>query len=76
MERSSFVELDTDNSMNFKTKVSSWISKWTLRGVVNNNWKSVITSLNSTPEKVYGLEKTHKINNPVRVITSGCNTAT
>ena len=24
---------------------------------------------------MYGLVKTHKVNNPVRVITSGCNTA-
>ena len=25
----------------------------------------------STPGKMYGLVKTHKVNNPVRVITSG-----
>ena len=34
-----------------------------------------ITSVNSTPGKMYGLVKTPKVNNPVRVITSGCNTA-
>ena len=30
---------------------------------------------NSTPGKMYGLVKTHKQGNPVRVITSGCGTA-
>ena len=29
----------------------------------------------STPGKMYGNIKTHKIGNPTRVITSGCNTA-
>ena len=28
----------------------------------------------STPGKMYGNDKTHKIGNPTRVITSGCNT--
>ena len=34
-----------------------------------------ITPVNSTPGKMYGLVKTHKVNNPIRVIISGCNTA-
>ena len=41
--------------------------------MIDNNW--FITPTNSTPGKMYGLVKTHKVNNPVRVITSGCNTA-
>ena len=52
-----------------------WISRWTLKGKIGNNWKWFITPVNSTPGKVYGLLKTHKANNPVAVITSGCNTA-
>ena len=35
-----------------------------------------MTLVNLTPWKIYGLVKTHKVNYPVRVITSGCNTAT
>ena len=34
-----------------------------------------ITPVDSTPGKMNELVKTHKVNNPVRVITSGCNTA-
>ena len=43
--------------------------------MIDNNWKRFITLTNSTPGKMYGLVKTHKVNNSVRVITSGCNTA-
>ena len=75
IERSSFTETDIDYSKNFEEKVNSWISKSTSKGVIDYNWKRFITPTNSTPEKMYGLVKTHKVNNPVRVITSGCNTA-
>ena len=75
IEPSSFTETDIDYSKNFEKKASSWISKWTSKGVIDNNWKRFITPTNSTPGKMYGLVKTHKVNNPVRVITSGCNTA-
>ena len=75
IERSSFTETDIDYSKNFEEKVNSWISKWTSKGVIDNNWKRFITPANSRPGKMYGLVKTHKVNNPVRVITSGCNTA-
>ena len=49
--------------------------KWTSKGVIDNNWKRFITPTNSTPGKMYGLVKTHKVTKPVRVITSSCNTA-
>ena len=59
---SSFRELDVDISKNFEGKVNIWISKWTLKGVIDNNWKRFITPV-----------KTHKVN-LVRVINSVCNT--
>ena len=34
-----------------------------------------MTAKDSAPGKMYGNVKTHKIGNPTRVITSGCNTA-
>ena len=34
-----------------------------------------MTPTNSTPAKIYGLVKNHKVNNTVIVTTSGCNTA-
>ena len=75
IDRSSFKEIDIDYSNNFKEKINLWISKWTLEEEIDNKQKMFITSVNSTPGKMYGLVKTPKVNNPVRVITSGCNTA-
>ena len=41
---------------------------------ISEKWKTFITVEDSTPGKTYGNVKTHKIGNPTRVITSGCNT--
>ena len=38
IERSSFTETDIHYSKNFEEKVNSWISKWTSKGVIDNNW--------------------------------------
>ena len=37
IERSSFTETDIDYSKNFEERVNSWISKWTSKGVIDNN---------------------------------------
>ena len=34
-----------------------------------------VTAKDSTPEKMHGKVKKHKIDNSTRVVTSGCNTA-
>ena len=57
-----------------KLIVNSWFSKWTSKGVIDNNWKRFIIPSNSTPGKMDGQVKTHKVNNPVIVVISGCNT--
>ena len=56
-------------------KVNNWIEKWHSKNILDNKWKSFITPSSSTAGKMYGNVKTHQENNPVRVITSGCNTA-
>ena len=75
IDRSSFTKTAIGYSKNCEEKVNSVIWKWTSKGEIDNNWNRFITPTNSTSRKMYGLVKTHKINNPVRVITSGCNTA-
>ena len=52
IDRSSFTQTDIDYSKNFEENVNSWISKWILRGVIDNNRKRFITPTNSTPGKV------------------------
>ena len=43
--------------------------------MIDNNWKRFINATNSALGKMYGLVKTHEVNNPVRLITGACNTA-
>ena len=52
-----------------------WIQKWTQNNVLCKTWQKFVELSDVTPGKVYGLVKTHKVNNPVRVITSGCGMA-
>ena len=75
IERSSFTETDIDYSKNYEEKVNSWVSKWTTKEVIDSNWKRFINTTNSALGKMYGLVKTHEVNNPVRLITGACNTA-
>ena len=74
IERSSFKQLPQDPSKQFEMKVNNWIEKWHSEKILDK-WRSFIILLSSTAEQIYGNVKTHKENNPVRVITSGCNTA-
>ena len=73
--RSSFEELDHDPSKLFSEKVNLWIQKWTENKVLDKSWSKFIEPSFVAPGKMYGLVKTHKADNPVRVITSGCGTA-
>ena len=43
--------------------------------ILDQKWKFYIQTECSTSGKMYGLIKTHKNNNPARIITSDCNTA-
>ena len=52
-----------------------WIQKRTRNNILCKTWQKFIEPSHVTPGKMYGLVKTHKVNNPVRVITSGCGTA-
>ena len=72
INRSSFDKLDTDPSSKFKDKLNNWLEKWSY--IITNEWKEFIRSDKCNAGKMYGMVKTHKVDNPVRVITSGCNT--
>ena len=53
--------------------MNNWLNKWPKK--IIEEWKKFITPNNSSAGKMNGMVKTHKNGNPVRVITSGCNTA-
>ena len=75
IERSSFITLSSDITKFFEKKVEDSIKIWEDFKVLDKKWASYIKPSNSKPGTVYGLIKTHKENNPARVITSGCRTA-
>ena len=52
--------------------MNNWLNKWPEK--ITEEWKKFITPNNSSAGKMYGMVKTHKNDNPVHVITSGCNT--
>ena len=72
INRSSFDKLDADPSPKFKEKVNNWLEKWLDN--ITHEWKKFIRPDNYNADKMYGLVKTHKADNPVRIITSVCNT--
>ena len=74
IDRSSFKELKDDPSKLFQEKVNNWIEKWHANKVIDNSWKSFVSCDSPSAGKMYGLIKNHKVDNPVRIITSGCNT--
>ena len=72
INRSSFDKRDADPSSKFKEKVNNWLEK--LSDNITNEWKEFVRPDNCNAGEMYGMVKTHKGDNPVRVITSGCNT--
>ena len=74
INRSSFQRLEYDPTKSFEVKVNTWVEKWSQMNILDQKWKSYIQTERSTSGKMYGLIKTHKNDNPARIITSGCNT--
>ena len=72
INRSFFDKLDADPRPKFKEKVNNWLEKWSDN--ITNEWKEFVRPDNCNASKMYGIVKTHKADNPMRVITSVCNT--
>ena len=72
MERSFFTQLLTKS---FENKLNNFIVKWEDLRVLDKKWTSYIKFNYCKPGTMYGLIKTHKENNPIRVITNWCSTA-
>ena len=75
LERSSFQQLDDNPSDTFRKKVTLWNKKWKENKILDNSWCRFIETSHANPGKMYALFKTHKVGNPARVTTSGCDTA-
>ena len=75
IERSSFLKIDYDPTTLHINKVKDWTNKWISRNEISKEWAKYIVNVNAVPGKNNILYKTHKPNNPVRLLTTGCNTA-
>jgi len=75
IDRSSFVEIDHDPTQSHIRKVTDWAEKWYAAGEIKKEWRDFVINKDAKPGKNSTLYKTHKVGNPVRLLTSGCNTA-
>ena len=71
----SFDLLSTDPSSSYYQMVRDWGVKWVNKGEITQPLLDYIIHPDAKPGKNYGLIKTHKPNNPIRLITSGNGTA-
>ena len=73
--RSSFDKIDYDPTSSHVEIVTAWTKKWFDKGQISKDWKEFITNEAAQPGKNSTLYKTHKPGTPVRLLTTGCNTA-
>ena len=73
--RRSFLTFPRHATKGFEKKVDDFVLKWENLKVPDERWVKYIRSSHVKPGSMCGLVKTHKENNPARVITSGCGTA-
>ena len=71
----SFDVLPSDPSIIFTETVKNWGEKWINKGEIAEPLLDCILNNKAKPGTNYGLIKTHKPGNPIRLITSGIGTA-
>ena len=71
----SFDVLPSDPSVIFTETVKNWGEKWINKGEIAEPLLDCILNSKAKPGTNYGLIKTHKPGNPIRLITSGIGTA-
>ena len=71
----SFDLLPTDPSSSYYQMVRDWEVKWVNKGEITQPLLDYIINPDGKPGKNYDLIKTHKPNNPIRLITSSNGTA-
>ena len=74
--KSSMVKVEDDPTKLMIDKIDNWCRKWTDKGHLSAEWASIILNKEARPAKNSPLYKTHKNDIPVRLLTSGCGSAT
>ena len=73
--KSSFRELSSDPTSDYIELVRKWSDKWFKKNAIDKVWKDFVVNELAQPGKNTPLYKTHKTGTPVRLLTTGCNTA-
>jgi hypothetical protein len=64
-----------DPTSNHMFKVKKWCEKWLREGHISPKIADWLTDIEPRPGTAFGNVKTHKQSNPLRLITSCCDTA-
>ena len=75
IQRSNFVEIQQDPTLSHIQVVKQFVQKWESKKQLSSKWSKFIINQNAQPGKNSTLYKTHKTGIPVRLLTTGCNTA-
>ena len=68
-------KVDSDPTLDHFEQVKNWGRKWLSEGQITQEIATWITNLEPKPGVAFGNVKTHKRDNPLRLITSCCGTA-
>ena len=68
-------KVDSDPTLDHFEQVKNWGRKWLSEGQISQEIATWITNLEPKPGVAFGNVKTHKRDNPLRLITSCCGTA-
>ena len=74
--KSSMEPLNEDITQHTISRVERWCEKWRNAGHLSAEWENYIVNPDATAARNNPLCKIHKPGTPVRLLTSGCNSAT
>lgn len=75
IRRSNFVQVPRDPTQAHINIIEQFVEKWSKRKQLSDSWSEFIINKSAQPGKNSTLYKTHKAGTPVRLLTTGCNTA-
>ena len=67
--------IDSDPNINSVYSICKWSNKWLLEGQIDLDISNWVVNNKAKPGKAFGTIKTHKDENPLRLITFRCGTA-
>ena len=74
--KSSMEPITDDPTQEITSRVIRWCAKWRNAGKLSLEWEKHIVNNDATAAQNTPFYKTHKTGTPVRLLTSGCNSAT